>query len=347
MMRLTSVDICRGIAVVCMVAAHIPVVTDIGTIKIFASILAAPFFIFIAGVSYHLFVISRREKHNNTITLNVETFWRAIILLGITQIIFFIGVILFPSSFSIGFNSSVFLVIAVGYLLSLFIPDKGIYQIPLIIFPFLIMYYFNDVIPETVSFLFSPPFPLIPFILYFFAGRGIMIFYENTNDLEMKNWKIISFSALFVAILEIVFHLFNLTSLVTSRTEIPGFLLLVGVMICILSLFGIVKSKTKGYDFFLSPFERIGRIAFSTYYAFYGLELIVFPYLYNVYIIKLDQNIQIITYYLIIIIILIIAATVEKAWRNVGYKFGVEWMLRLGSASLTKLTIKCMGKKEF
>jgi hypothetical protein len=346
MKRLTSVDICRGIAIICMIVADIPVITNVGIIKNWGAILAAPFFLFIAGFSYELFVISRKEKYKNTITLNIETFWKAIILLGITQIMFFIGVVLFPSKFSFGFNSSAFLVIAVGYLLSIFIPSKWIYQIPLVITPFLIVYYIKNSIPGIFSFLFSPPFPLIPFIAYFFAGRGIMILYKDINDLEMKNWKIVIFSALFVTILEIVFYFFNITSVVTSRTNFLGFLLLVGAMICILSLISVVTSRTKKFEFILSPFEKIGRIAFSIYYVFIALVLIVFPYLNRGYIINFDPKIQIITYYLSIIIIIIITVTIEKIWRKVDYKWGMEWTIRRGSAYLTKLTLKSIGKND-
>lgn len=344
MERLTSLDICRGIAIICMVASDIPVVTKVGVIKLFGNIFAAPFFLFIAGVSYELFVFSRLERDKNAISLNIETFWKAIILLAITQIIFFAGVLLFPSSFSMGFNSSIFLVIAVGYLLSIFIPRKWVYIIPIIIAPFLISYYLNNSISGMLWFLFSESFPIIPFISYFFAGRVIMIFYEKTNDFHMKNGKIVLFSALFVAIMAIIFQ-FMLPFTGKTRTEILGFLLLVGIMICILSLISVCNNRIKGFDFFLSPFERIGRIAFSVYYAFYALGLIVFPYLNSVFIINFDPKIQIITYYLSIISILIIAASIEKIWRKVGYKFGLEWALRYGSANLTKLTIKAFSLK--
>jgi len=330
-----------------MLASDIPVVTNVGIIKIFGNILAAPFFLFISGVSYELFVISRAERQKNVITRNIETFWKAIILLAITQAIFFLGVLLFPSNFLMGFNSSVFFVIAMGYIISIFIPRKWIYIIPIIIAPFFVSYYLNNSIPGILWFMFSKSFPLIPFISYFFIGRGVMIFYEKTNDLSMKNEKIVIFSALFVAIMAIIFlQPFLLQSALMARTEILGFLFLGGIMICILSLLSCYSNRIRGFDFFLSPFERIGRIAFSVYYAFYGLELIFFPYLNRVFIVNFDPKIQIIIYYLSIISILLISAIIEKTWRKVGYKFGMEWALRYGSASLTKFTIKAFSLKD-
>ena len=344
MERLSSVDICRGIAIIFMIAGDIPAVTVVGSIKNFAH-LAAPFFFFIAGVSYELFVISRIERHNSSIKIAIETFWKAIILLVITQGIFFLGVLLFPSRYSIGFNSSVFLVIAVGYLLSIFIPRKLIYQIPIIIFPFLLSYYFNNSIPSMLFFLFGKSFPLIPLIAYFFAGRAIMIFYETINDFQMKNENILIFSALFIAIMAISFQLFNIPYTITTRSEILGFLLLVGIFICILSLISVYQNRIKEYDFFLSPFERAGRIALSVYFAFCALTLVIFPYLNREFIGNFDPEIQIIIYYLSIIMILLITASIEKIWRKVDYKFGLEWATRFGSNYLTKFTIKVFGIK--
>ena len=114
--RITSIDVCRGIAIISMITADIPVVKNvgmniaIGIIRPCAGMFAAPFFLFIAGFSYELFVISRLERNRNTIPLNIETFWRAIILLAITQILFFSGVLFFPSKFTLGFNSSIFFI---------------------------------------------------------------------------------------------------------------------------------------------------------------------------------------------------------------------------------------------
>lgn len=344
MKRLTSVDICRGIAVLCMLAADIPVITNVGYIQFFGGILAAPFFIFIAGVSYELFVISRQEKYKETLARNIETFWKAIILVGITQSILLIGVILFPSKFSLEFNSTVFVVIAAGYLLSIFIPGRWIYQIPFIILPFVISFYGNNSVPEMLSFLFSPPFPIFPCIGYFFAGRFILTFYKENNDIEMKNRKILVISVSVAAITGSLFYLFHFGY---KRTSVLGFLLIVGTMIGILSLFSIIKNNTNKYDIFISPVEQIGRIAFSAYYGFYALELVVFPYLNRVLIINFDPAIQILTYYLSIVILLMLFSAIEKAWRNYDYTFGVEWIMRRGSALLTKRTLTLCEKAEF
>jgi hypothetical protein len=343
MKRLKSVDICRGIAIACMVVADIPVITNVGIIKFFAAFLAAPFFIFIAGVSFELFVFSRKEKYEKNLTLYIETFWKGILLLGITQFIFLAGVLFFSSRFSLGFNSSVFFVIAAGYFLSIFIPSKWIYQIPFIILPFIIQY-FNNLIPGISVVIFGSPFPLIPFIAYFFAGRGIIIFYKDFNDIEMKNWKTVIFSGLFVVIFGIIFQLFTLPSAITARTQILGFLFLTGAMIFILSLLSKIDNK-KEYSLFLSPFEKIGRIAFSMYYAFFALELIVFPFLNRVIIIHFDPSIQILTYYISIITILLIASIIEKLWRKFDYIYGFEWIIRHGSTFLTKFTMKHIEKK--
>jgi hypothetical protein len=344
MERLPSVDVCRGIAVMGMVAGDIPIVANVDN---FYEFLFVPgFFLFIAGVSYELFVISRTERHKNVTTRNIDTFWKAIILLAITQIIFFAGVIIFPSKFSMAFNSSLFLVISVGYLLSIFIPSKLEYQIPIILVPFLLLNYLNTSIPGMFLFLFSHPFPLIPFVSYFFAGRAIMIVYEKMNDLPMKNGKIVVFSALFVTLMVIIFRLFLLSFTKTTRIEFLGFLLLVGVMICILSLLSVCHYRIKGFDFFLSPFERAGRIAFSTYYAFYALELVLFPFLNRVFVGNLDPKIQMAVYVMSIIIILFLTAGIETIWRKSGYKFGLEWALRYGSAYFTKLTLKVFHLKN-
>jgi hypothetical protein len=343
MERLPSIDVCRGIAVIGMVAGDIPTVMNISNYYEFLFI--PGFFLFIAGVSYELFIISRAERHKNIITRNIETFWKAIILLAITQGIFFAGVMLFPSRFSVVFNSSLFLVISTGYLLSILIPSKLEYLIPIILVPFLLLNYLNTSIPGLFFFLFSDPFPLIPFISYFFAGRAIMIVYEKMNDLPMKNGKIVIFSAMFVAGMAIIFQVFLIPFTKTTRTEFLGFLLLAGLMICILSVLSFCRTRIKGFDFYLSPFERTGRIAFSAYYAFYAMELIIFPYINRVFIKYLDPEIQIIIYFLSIIIILLITTGIEKIWRKTGYKFGMEWALRYGSAYFTKVTMKVFALK--
>lgn len=342
MERLPSVDVCRGIAVIGMVAGDIPTVMNISNYYEF--LFVPGFFLFIAGVSYELFVISRTERHKNLITRNLETFWKAIILLAITQGIFLAGVLLFPSRFGMEFNSSLFLVISVGYLLSVFIPGKLVYHLPIIIVPFILLNYLNPV-PGMFFFLFSDPFPLIPFISYFFAGRAIMVVYEKMNDLPMKNGKIVIVSAVFVAVMAGIFWLFALPLQGTARTEFPGFLLLAGLMICILSLLSVCHARIKGFDFFLSPLERTGRIAFSAYYAFYALELLVFPYLNRVFIAHFDHNVQMAAYILSIIGILFLTAGIEKIWRKTGYIFGLEWALRYGAAFFTKLTVKVFDLK--
>ncbi len=342
MERLTSLDICRGLAIACMVAADIPVVTNVGMVKLFSGMLAAPFFLFIAGVSYELFVISRIERHKNVTALNIETFWKAMILLAITQGIFMVGGLLFPSKFSMTFHSSIFFVIASGYLLSIFLPGRLVYQIPMIILPFLLSHFLD---PSVALVLFTEPFPLVPYISYFFAGRAVMIFYENMHDMHMKNERPVIFSALFIAVVVIIFQVFILPYSGMERTELPGFLLLVGIMIFILSLLSVSRHRIPGYDFFLSPFERIGRIAFSVYYAFYALELVVFPYLNRAFISNFDPKIQIMAYYLSIIIILLLTAGIEKIWRKAGYKYGLEWALRYGSAYFMKQTLKVFPVK--
>jgi hypothetical protein len=340
--RLPSVDICRGIAVIGMVAGDLPTVINISNYYEF--LFVPGFFLFIAGVSYELFVLSRTERHKNVTARNIETFWKAIILLAITQGIFFAGVLLlFPSKFSMAFNSSLFLVISAGYLLSVFIPGKLLYQIPAIIIPFLLLNYLNP--SGMFLFLFSHPFPLIPFISYFFAGRAVMVVYERMHDLAMKNVKIVFGSAVLIAAMALVFRLFSLTFTDTTRAELPGFLLLAGVMTGILSVLSVCHHRIKGFDFFLSPFERAGRIAFSAYYGFYALELTLIPYLNRALIRNFDPEIQMVAYVLSIIIILFLIAGFEKIWRKSGYKFGMEWALRYGSAYFTKLTLKVFPVK--
>jgi hypothetical protein len=342
--RLTSVDICRGISIMGMVAADTPVLFSNSLIKLSAATLVPGFFLFVAGLSYELFIISRKERQKNTTIVNIETFWKAIILLAITQCIYFMGVFIFPSHFSLDFNSSMFFVIAMGYLIAMIVPNKLIYQIPLIIVPVLIANLINISNLGLLSvFLTSPAFPLIPFISFFFAGRGIMIIYENMNDLQMKNKKIGFFSAAFVALMVIIFQLFLIPITLTTRTEILGFLLIVGVMICILSLLSVYANRIKGYEYFLSPFESVGKIAFSVYYAFYAMELLFFPILNRVFLVHFDPVIRVLFYIMGIIIILFVVTKIEKAWRKFGYKFGFEWALRTGSTYLTKHTAKIFG----
>ena len=348
MERLPSVDICRGIAILCMLVSDIPLTAHVDIAKTIGNVLAVPLFLFIAGVSFELFVLSRKEKHTNILSFNIETFWKAIILYGITQIIFLVGVLAFPQEFSLGFNSTVFFVIAAGYILSIIIPGKWMYLIPAIFIPFIISY-FSTSLPGVVMFIFSPPFPLIPYIAYFFAGRGIMIVYETRNDQAMKSWEIAFFSLIMVAILEILFILLNLPSilLLTTRTHILGFLLLAAGIISILSLFSIGNDRIKGFNTFFSPLERIGRIAFSTYYVFYGMELVVFPFLNRRFVSGLDPKLQIIAYFLSIVIIVMIMAGIEKIWRKADYKFGMEWAMRRGSAYMTKNTVKVLSYFPF
>lgn len=116
-------------------------------------------------------------------------------------------------------------------------------------------------------------------------------------------------------------------------------------MVCILSFFSIVNNRIKISKFLFSPLERIGRIAFSFNYFFFALELIVFPYLSRVIIINLNPKFLIFTYLMSIIILVILAAIIEKVWRKVDYKFGLEWAMHRGSAYLTKFTINKLAKR--
>jgi uncharacterized membrane protein len=335
--RLHAVDICRGLALLFMIEAHIS--QPLGWISNWSFILAGPFFLIISGFSYDLFLSSRRKNSSKKYTFP-ESFFRGFLIYIIPLIPYIIVGLFFSSLFSSVtghtykidlFHWGIFQVIGAGYILGLLVPNNFKSKILATIAAFVIAYIISNYFHEPLDFLITGLFPLFPWIGYFLYGR---VAYELYQSRQLKNDKsLLIFSTVFLIVSLLIYAIFKTNMPSLTRAQFPMFLLICSIHYFIFSVLVIYIDHKKFHFSPLDKLENIGKICFTAYYIhFLSLFVIQKPFL--MFFTNLPPAVSNLIIFSIITIILI---QIEKTWKNYNYKFGFEWLLRKGTEGFLKL----------
>jgi uncharacterized membrane protein len=157
--RLHSVDICRGLALLLMIEAHIP--QSMGLVTKWSGVLAAPFFLIISGLSYDLF-LSSRNKIGVKEYIFLESVFRGLLIYILPLIPYLIVGIFFMSNYSLVLGHKyeinivywgTFQIIGVGYIFGLLIPNNLKSKILSLVSAFIITFLISNPSQETLYFL--------------------------------------------------------------------------------------------------------------------------------------------------------------------------------------------------
>jgi hypothetical protein len=342
-LRIPSVDIFRGLSVLLMIDAHIPI--SIGWISEWSNVLAAPFFLIIAGLSYDLFLFSRKQKTTEKKYLHVEVLSRGFLIYALPLVPYIIISILFTIPFiqlpyvhrySVQiFHWGVFQVIGAGYILGILIPNNLKSKVFFVIFTFISTFIISNFHQNVFYFLIKDIYAFFPWVGYFICGR---IFYELYN-ISFKDKTLLGFSLLSFISSLLIMNTFKVDFLLSARDQFPMFLFISSFCFIIFTLMIIFIDRRKFYHYLFNLLENIGKISFTSYYIHFPILFFI------IYILKIFFGSTISFEYfssliLNIIILLLIITTlsyVEKNWRNCNYIFGFEWFVRTGSQILIKL----------
>lgn len=330
--RWHSIDICRGLALVLMVQAHIS--PHIEGLSNFANILAAPFFLIISGFSYDLFLESRTLKEKMSHVKN-ESIFRGILIYSIPLIPyilvctpFFAQITERDYTFSL-LHWGVFQVIGIGYIFGSFIPINIKSKAFITVFSFETAYLISTFHIQTLYPLTSDVFPLIPWIGYFFVGRVLYELYKNKLLIGINGIKL-SIVTLFITVT--IFVVSGEKLLATTRTRFIIFLLLTSIQFLIISLLVPLVDCKQNQSLIFKSLQKLGKICFSGYYLHFAIIFIINRLKFNsiAWINNLELNL------LIFIFIIGLLLQIEKMWSNYNYKYGLEWLIRKGTNQFLK-----------
>ncbi len=338
--RFASVSIARGIAIVAMIETHVHWI--IGGTAFGMGPFAAPFFLMVSGVSFELFLSSRRNGGASKRDLFFESLRRALALYFITLLIGFAGKAILVKvygnaslsslGFSFGFLSwTIFQVMAAGYILG-FVLRSLFSRVLTVIVIFAVTLLLNRYNVPFISFLSVGAFPLLPWLSYFIAGQILSSLYFKRAILKSKAiYTILGLSLITV----VAGYICNYRILTISRNIIPVFLMLCSVQFIILWLLNLIVDH-KGSKL-LTPVESIGNIAFSSFYIHFAA----------IFAIKMLPGYKVIPYVDLIIILVLISGLwcLERYWRKYNYFLGAGWCLRKCASMILNVTKKLLVKK--
>jgi hypothetical protein len=321
--RVRSVDIGRGFAILCMIAAHFGI--SFWIINRYGEIFAAPFFLLISGISYEFFINSRLQKNVYHRSIFLESFSRSFFIYLLPLVPYFVVCLLYPEKFTFYLiHWGVFQVIAIGYILGFFIYESWKIKVGAIITVFFITTLIQTYFSYYFRFLLSDFSPILPWIAYFFAGQLIYEVYKKPS-LPSSKLLFVSFIA---CIFSFVFFKFsNIPFDYSFRNQFSLFLLILSIFFIIQLFFIILVDRLHKCEKILNPLERIGKIAFSAYYIHFLLVFLAGK-------IIIQYNFPSFFIFPSILVIILILAGIEKYWEKYNLIFSLEWFLRKGSNML-------------
>ena len=345
-LRIPSVDIFRGLALLLMIDAHIPI--SVGWISKWSHILAAPFFLIVSGLSYDLFLSSRKRKTIEKKYICVEAFSRGFLIYALPLVPYIIISILFTVPFiqlpyvqrySIQiFHWGVFQIIGVGYILGLLIPNNLKSKVFFLIFTFISTFIISNFYPDVFYFLINDIYAFFPWVGYFLYGR---IFYELYNR-SFKDETLFGFSLVFLISSLLTMNICKVDFLLSTRDQFPMFLFLSSFYFIIFTLMIIFIDRRHFHHCFFNLLENVGKICFTSYYIHFPI-LFFINYVFKVFFgdtTSFKSFDSLVLNIIILLFIIIILSYIEKKWRNYNYIFGFEWFIRTGSQILIKLQLK-------
>jgi uncharacterized membrane protein len=326
--RIQSVDIGRGFAIFCMIAAHISVTYWV--INGIGSMLAAPFFLLISGISFEFFMESRIQKKITTHVIFSESFSKSVLIYTIPLIPYIAVCLLYPASFPFQLiHWGVFQVIAVGYIIGFFLHQNWKLKVAAIFSIFILTEFIQIYLFQVLGFLLSDFAPVLPWLAYFILGQLIYDVYQKQ---PLSSSKLLLVSSIILISSIIIFNFSHIPFIHTSRAQIPVFLLLSGIFFFIQSVFIVLVDRLHKCEYLLNPLERIGKIAFTSYY-------LQFPLIFGAVFIITKFNLPSAFVIPFIFIIIGILAILEKYWEEYNFIFGFEWIIRKGSTLLNEWII--------
>lgn len=344
MKRISSIDIARGIAIILMIEAHIPIKFAIFD-EAKLGLLAAPFFLIISGISYEFFLHSRSGYSTSKRDLILESLSRSTILYLISISGLFLGSIFIPHIYHFQFLGwSLIQVIAFGYLLGISLPNGMKFNTIYIFIIFAITYLINNFFLDSFSFLVtsgSIQLPwgstaLLPWLAYFIFGRIMSNLYLNPA-LKLKPGSLL-FTLLPLLLLLIMMHYLQYPLTTNSRNTFFIFLLICSAQLLISSLLILFIDNGKSSSIIFHIFERLGKIAFTTYYIHVPIIYILLGLL--TYFIPSIKSF--ILHIICLIIVVSFLVIFEGNWRKYNYLFGCEWILRKGTQLLKRSADKIL-----
>ncbi|VVB63386.1 Uncharacterised protein [uncultured archaeon] len=318
--RYLSIDAIRGLAVFLMVLAHSQIV--LGWAENYSVMLAAPFFLITSGMSYEIF-FSHNSNPNNDYK-KTESVLRAIMLYFLTILGLFIGSYLWPTQYQFSLlNWSVFQVIAVGYISGPFLPRGLLKESFIILLVFVISIYLRYISFEYLSFLVTGAAPVIPWIAYFLIGRLFHKILVFKNFVPSFKYHIYFLFILFLFVF--YFLIYNNLYIGINRHNVVSFIFIsIAYFLIFYFLFYFLDYLSINLAIF-NPFERVGKISFSSYYIHLGILFLMYLFKKSIH---LSLNPSVFNNIIVSMIIILCLYMLEGLWRKHDYFLGAEWLLR-------------------
>jgi uncharacterized membrane protein YeiB len=342
--RYASVDVARGLAILCMIIAHLTLVFHSPELFYYVGVLAAPFFLIIGGTSYDLLVSSRARKNVDRRMIRLEIYYRALLLVAIDTAVLFIGSMVWPSVFTFMLYWGVLQVLAFGYVFGTLIRNTlaakvaGIAGLVLLVLAMDTFFSGNTTLSSLTT-------TLLPMLIYFQFGR--VLFHLNNRNLRMRFAnRIRALSLLSLAVvLAALFVTPGYDGILLNRMSLPSIAVICIVMfLVVLCLIRSVDDSGKA-PVLLRPLERIGRMAFTIFYLhmvmiFAVIKIISLLLPNALHVDSLPLNV------LAIALFVLALAEVERRWSRYGYRFSVEWVFREGARFLVAVTGRVVKNRQ-
>jgi uncharacterized membrane protein len=327
-MRLHSLDIARGLAIVMMGQYHfmrwfvneslLPSCLH-SFIFVFGK-LSAPFFIMISGVGAMMLYENYRLKGKTDYGIFVTTLKRGVFLIVLTIPLNMAAKLLFDSGDIWEWN--IFQLLGVVMVGTFFWGRFGIISI---IISFIGVYFFGNILPSG-NFLNTGIAPLIPWLNYYLIGCliGRMLIF-NTNRIWFK--KLIIFGTISFCLASIFFILDpNQIIFLVGHTQRLEILSMIIISLFFVGLLFAIESSLHHDLFFIKWFQNFGYIPLSVYYfhLFYKYSLVIL-----LSVIGLKTDTWGVVYWVMLNVLFwgLSFVFVNKVWVNNGFKYGVEYFM--------------------
>jgi len=352
--RINSVDILRGVAIICMIVGHLHQQWTaapnelFGRIVTFIGLWSPPFFVLISGISCYILIYNRIQKELPLKKIYSEVLKRSIFIIAISTLfnLTFGFMLNFQATFIFGFLYwSVFQLIGFSMLTFFGIPFlRKKFRILLYICIPIIVFLLNHLIIfykiEFLYFLMKAygPFPFLPWANIFLLGVAIGDILLNTQQEQLRKYLYVF---LFIGIAN--FTIWLLWAYQIKYLVIDRFIEGIGLFFILFSIFYYL-ADIKEYDNIIQrKVIRWGNFSFSIYYIHFGMILIML-YINYYFLPEIFSNgILIIHYLLIVSLVFFMLEVFFIIWEKLEYKYGLEWLMRkfsLISFSFKKNEIK-------
>ena len=329
-LRISSIDILRGLAIVMMGQYHFmrwfmdksSFPEWLYYLIYIPGKLAAPFFLIISGASAIMFYENYRKKGKSNRNIFVTTLKRGAFLVAITLPLNLAAMIVFDSGDLWEWN--IFQLVGV---LMLFTVVLGMFKWPSVITGFISVFVFRAFLSKQSIFC-TGCFPIIPWANYYFIGYAIGLLILHFKYMPEKNWRYLVITGMTIFSLLMTFFGLNIQQfhhLVghSQRTQLVPVII---ISFLFFGTFSIVEFIRKYSGWVMSSLNKLGYIPLSVYYMH-----MCYKYLIVVLINIADMNTSkwnACNWLLLNVLFWPpIVVFMNRLWEPKGYKFGVEWFM--------------------